>query len=271
MTFPTETPGAPSTPAGKAGAAHKTPATDPTRPIDAAAVKAFLAANPDVLHDEPDLLAKLAPDTYRDANGVVDFQVFTIDRLQQEIEDLRELQHAMVTAAEENSISRDHIFSAVLKVLDARNFEHLIHYITTDLAADIDVDVIALGVEAASPSRRIDGIEPATASGQGPAVVVLKTGMVDALLGTAADGTANDYTLRDDADGVRELFGDSAVHVQSEALIRLVFSHAAPPGLLALGSTRANLFYPELAVDHLNFLARVIERSVRQWLDLPPA
>ncbi|MBC7103512.1 MAG: DUF484 domain-containing protein, partial [Parvibaculum sp.] len=30
-------------------------------------------------------------------------------------------------------------------------------------------------------------------------------------------------------------------------------------------------FHPDQAVDLLEFLANVVERCVRQWLDLPPA
>jgi len=280
MTSPTETSGGPAD--GKSGQSSSTlggagalrsaltrPAPDAT--LDAQTVKAFLLANPDTLHDEPDLLAKLTPDAHREGDGVVDFQVFTIDRLRQEIEDLRELQQAMVNAAEENAISRDRIFAAVLKVLDARNFEHLIHYITTELADDIEVDLVAMGVEASDSTRNMAGMRSPTDTPGGPSVMVLQSGMVDALLGTRPDGSPRQHALRDDVEGAQELFGPHAVQVQSEALIRMTFSRAAPPGILALGSTRANQFYPEQAVDHLKFLAQVIERNVRLWLDLPPA
>lgn len=280
MTSPTETsggpadskPGSSSSTVGGAGALRSAltrPAAD--APVDAQIVKAFLVANPDTLHDEPDLLAKLTPDAHREGDGVVDFQVFTIERLRQEIEDLRELQQAMVNAAEENAISRDRIFAAVLKVLDARNFEHLIHYITTELADDIEVDLVAMGVEASDSTRNMAGMRSPTDTPGGPSVMVLQSGMVDALLGTRPDGSPRQHALRDDVEGAQELFGPHAVQVQSEALIRMTFSRAAPPGILALGSTRANQFYPEQAVDHLKFLAQVIERNVRLWLDLPPA
>ncbi len=243
---------------------------DTPQVVDAASVKAYLESHPDILSDEPDLLAKLVPESYRDDNGVVDFQVFTIDRLRQEIEDLRELQQAMVNAAEENALARDRIFAAVLKVLDARNFEHLVHYITTELASDIEVDLVALGVEASDSTSSMAGMRSPTPTPGGPSVMVLASGMVDDLIGFNADGSPKDHTLRDDVEAAQELFGPHAIQVQSEALIRLSFSRAAPPGVLALGSTRANQFYPEQAVDHLEFLARVIERSVRLWLDLPP-
>ncbi|MGD1933757.1 MAG: DUF484 family protein [Candidatus Phaeomarinobacter sp.] len=288
MTSPTETSGGSSNGAGKGtGNEAATPTASTlgsagalrsalTQPVsdaklDTKSVKAFLEANPDTLHDEPDLLAKLTPDAHREGDGVVDFQVFTIERLRQEIEDLRELQQAMVTAAEENAISRDRIFAAVLKVLDARNFEHLIHYITTELADDIEVDLVAMGVEASDSTSNMAGMRSPTDTPGGPSVMVLQSGMVDTLLGVRPDGSPRQHSLRDDVEGAQELFGPHAVQVQSEALIRMTFSRAAPPGILALGSTRANQFYPEQAVDHLKFLAQVIERNVRLWLDLPPA
>jgi|GEM_PF-121474 len=272
MSTPTENAGPPKSASGDAGAL-RTALTRPAKdaPLDPETVKAYLNANPDILQDEPDLLAKLTPDAHREGDGVLDFQVFTIDRLRQEIEDLRELQQAMVTAAEENAISRDRIFAAVLKVLDARNFEHLIHYITTEMAADIEVDLVALGVEASDSTRSMAGMRSPTSSPGDPSVMVLEAGMVGALLGLRPDGSPRQYALREDVEGAEALFGPHAVQVQSEALIRLNFSKVAPPGVLALGSTRANQFYPEQAADHLRFLAQVIERSVRLWLDLPPA
>jgi len=272
MSTPTETAGPGKSAAGNVDA-MRSALTQPARKEEMTAdtVKAFLNANPDILHDEPDLLAKLTPENHREGEGVVDFQMFTIERLRQEIEDLRELQQAMVNAAEDNATSRDRIFSAVLKVLDARNFEHLVHYITTELAADIEVDLVALGVEASDSTRNMAGMRSPVSQPGGPSVMVLEGGMVDALIGHRPDGSPRDHALRDDVHAAEEIFGPHAVQVQSEAMIRLTFSRAAPPGVLALGSTRANQFYPEQAVDHLSFLARVIERSIRLWLDLPPA
>jgi len=42
-------------------------------------------------------------------------------------------------------------------------------------------------------------------------------------------------------------------------------------GLLALGGFEAEQFHPDQAIDLLEFLARIVERCVRQWLELPPA
>jgi len=260
-------------PEDSAGSARRQPAPAAGQKVDAEAVKAFLALHPETLHDAPDVLAKIVPAERRSdaGGGILDFQLFTIERLRQEIEDLRELQQAMVTAAEENAVARDRVFDAVLRIMEARNFEHLVHYITTDLAGDIEVDLVALGVEATDATAGLAGLRSPVGAAGGPSVMVLEAGTVDALLGVQADGRSRDFVLREDAEGADALFGIHAAQIESEALIRLTFSRAAPPGILALGSTRANQFYPEQAVDHLAFLARVIERGIRLWLDLPRA
>jgi uncharacterized protein YigA (DUF484 family) len=71
--------------------------------------------------------------------------------------------------------------------------------------------------------------------------------------------------------GSRGLYGNLAEDVHSEALVRLDVSPGSPPGLLALGGFEPEQFHPDQAVDLLEFLAHVVERCVRQWLDLPPA
>jgi uncharacterized protein YigA (DUF484 family) len=78
------------------------------------------------------------------------------------------------------------------------------------------------------------------------------------------------YRLVANVHGSRGLYGAQADSVQSEALVRLDFSRVTPPGLLALGGATAEQFHPDQAADLLEFLARIVERCVRLWLDLPP-
>ena len=42
-----------------------------------------------------------------------------------------------------------------------------------------------------------------------------------------------------------------------------------PPAILVFGSRDPALFQPGQATDQVMFLARVVERAFRQWLDLP--
>jgi uncharacterized protein YigA (DUF484 family) len=42
-----------------------------------------------------------------------------------------------------------------------------------------------------------------------------------------------------------------------------------PPAILAFGSRDPNMFHEGQATDQILFLARVIERCFRAWLNLP--
>ena len=66
-----------------------------------------------------------------------------------------------------------------------------------------------------------------------------------------------------------ELFGAAAGLVRSEALIRLSIGDATPEALLALGSRDAEHFQEGQGTELLGFLARVVEGSIRGWLNLP--
>ena len=63
--------------------------------------------------------------------------------------------------------------------------------------------------------------------------------------------------------------GAAAGLVRSDALIRLDIAEAAPPTLIAFGSRQPDHFHPGQGTELLNFLARVLEITIRAWLDLP--
>ncbi|MDP6342143.1 MAG: DUF484 family protein, partial [Alphaproteobacteria bacterium] len=91
-----------------------------------------------------------------------------------------------------------------------------------------------------------------------------EAGAVDALMG---EGTA--VHLDGDSAGDRRVFGPAAGLVRSQALVRLSASPGAPPGLLALGSRDGARFQPGQGTELLGFLARLLERLLQAWLDLP--
>ena len=69
--------------------------------------------------------------------------------------------------------------------------------------------------------------------------------------------------------GDEALFGAGAGLVRSQALVRLNVSTGAPPCLLALGSREPDMFHSGMRTELISFLARVLERCIRSWLDLP--
>jgi len=151
--------------------------------------------------------------------------------------------------------------TAVLAILEARNFEEMIRTVTSRLGGMIDVDRIQMCVEETHEGM-IDNLTEAEKLG----VRIVPECGVDAMLGEGGN-----VLLEADTRGPAMLFGPSGRDVKSYALVRLAFSPVAPPGLLALGSTDPHGFDPKQGTDILEFLARVIERQVRAWLGLPEA
>lgn len=219
-------------------------------------VKDYLLANPSFVLDDAEILANLAAPAIQAGDNVVDLQTIMIERLQHKVRQLREIQSELIDAASINALTRDRVFESVLKLLEAKSFEELIAYITKPdgLAAALELDTVALAIEsrADAPGLGVRGLR------------ILEAGGTD-----RAMGSGSKVRLSAHIEPNPGLYGSSAGHVHSEALVRLTFSRTTPPGLLALGSAHAEQFHPTQAADLLEFLGRVIERAVRQWLDLP--
>ena len=221
-------------------------------------VKAYLRLHPELLANDADLLSSLVPPSQSTGRNVLDMQQFMIGRLQNQVKVLRDIQSDLIEATSLNSIAREQVHAAALKLLDARSFEHLIEYITSPnaLARMLGIRAATVCIETAHGVSGI-GIR---------GVRVLEPGGVDRILGMGENCRLSAHVR-----GSRGLYGHLADEVHSEALVRLDVSPGSPPGLLALGGFEPEQFHPDQAVDLLEFLAHVVQRCVRQWLDLPPA
>ncbi len=235
---------------------QETAATDATLPEgDEARIAAYLRKHPDFLLRHSDLVRVLTPPGARDGGNVEDFRSFLIERLRQEAERLQADTRDLVVTSRDNLTGQRRVHDAVLALIGAPDFEHLVQVVTTDLAVVLDLDVVTLCVEVA------DAKWPrAVASG----VFTLQPGAVDELI-----GPGRDFVLFRKRPGERAVFGSATGLVQSSALLRLRFGAKAPTGLLALGSRNDDMFHPGQGTELLNFLARVVELCVRAWLDLP--
>ncbi len=217
----------------------------------------YLVRHPDFLARHPDLLARLVPPTeHRESRstGIVDFQHFMVRRLQNELARGADERREMITYARTNLNLLTRIHACVLALLEAQNFEQMIGAITGDLAVYLDVDVAALMIEADTPEP------PAMRRGD---IRMVRGGQIDGWLGR------RDVLLRADIEGDPDIYGEAAGLVRSEALLRLDISRDAPVGMLAFGSRSPELFQDGQGTELVAFLARVVERCIRAWLDLP--
>ena len=221
----------------------------------AAQVAAYLRQHPDFFDRNPELLDTIAPPAAECAEGIVDLRHYMVERLRDELAEMEVARNELVTTGRANLSAQARIHKAILALLAARNFEHFIETLTTDLAVILDLDVVALGVE-----QNGEDVNRART----PGVYSLEPGTVDRLIGP---GQA--IALRGTVEGAAMVFGPGAGLVASDALLRLTISSATPGALLALGSRAPGQFHPGQGTELLNFLARVVENSIRGWLNLP--
>lgn len=224
--------------------------------LDASDVRAFLMAHPDFVINDADLLNQIMP-ARDEGRNVVDMQQFVIARLQGKVRMLRDIQSDLIEASSLNSLAREQVHAAALSMLDAPNFDALMEYITLPdgLARTLGLASASICIEVTGEVSRAETI----------GMRLLENGGVDRMM-----GGSDPWRLTANVQGSPSLYGERASHVFSEALVRLDFSRVTPPGLLALGGIDPEQFHPEQAADLLEFLARIVERCVRLWLDLPP-
>jgi hypothetical protein len=217
------------------------------------AVADYLRRHPGFLEAHPDLLDLLTPPALRRGDGVADMQRFMLQRLQSELAKLRMREGEIVASSRANQNSGQRVHAAVLAMLEARTFEHLIEILTTDLAVHLEVDAIFLAFEALdriTPGQRTSGVR------------MLAKGRIDQL----TQG-GREVVLHADAPGDAELFGAAATLVRSQALVRLNLRREAPRGLIAFGARAPDRFHTGQGTELLVFLGGAIERIVRGWLE----
>jgi len=221
--------------------------------VGARDVIAYLRQHPDFLDRHPEALRLVRPPARKSGDGVLDFQHFVLERLRRDVVRLEDEQKSLILMSRGNLASQCRVHKAVVAMLRAASFEHLLQIVTTDLAVLIDVDVVTLGIEneAARMTRLpVHGIH------------VLRSGTVDALL-----GSNRDVLLSSDIQADPALFGAAAGLVRSQALLRLSISRSGPIGLLCMGARKPNTFHSGLGTELLTFLARALEITIAQWLE----
>lgn len=218
-------------------------------------VRDYLMAHPNFLTENPDLLADLRPVSRYNEKNVLDMNEIVARQLGEEVKRLKKQNENMLSVVRANQTAQKKVHDAVLALMTARNFEHFIHIIIRDLAQVMDVDTVALCVEATD--------DRATKAPMG-GVYVLPVGCVDDMLGKGTPAL-----LEPVCNGDPLIFGPGANLVCSQALIRIEPSKGSPPGLLALGSRDREKFYPGQGSELLQFFCRLLERLIRSWLDLP--
>ncbi len=233
--------------------ADREPATRPQAGPTSDEVEQYLRDHPDFLADHPGLIHLLVPPEAQRGDGVVDMQRFMLERVRGDLSKLQTQQNEILANSRGNLTSQGRIHTAILRMLEARTLEELIEIITTDTAAHLDVDTVALAFEA------LDRLPP---GGNRSTLKIVSRGAIDRMM-----GSSKDVVLSPDVAADPILFGGAATLIRSQALLRLQLKRDAPLGLLAFGSRTVGKFHPGQGTELLSFLAKVVELNIRGWLD----
>jgi len=217
-------------------------------------VLAFLRENPKFLQNTPEAVDLLLPPKAAQDKGVADFQSYMIARLKADKAEVLQTSKAIVETSRANMNNQHRIHTAVLRLLESRNFDDFIQSITMDLADILDVDIAVLIVE--TDGQNIPHVHTS-------GIRLLPEGTISKWMGTKA------VMLQDNIAGLEALYGGGAALVRSQILLRVDISMGTPPAILAFGSRDPGMFVEGQATDQILFLARVIERCFRTWLSLP--
>ena len=217
------------------------------------AVEAFLERNPSFLNDRPALLQNLVPPQFDHGSGVVDMQMFMLDRLREQLKRAKQREKSLLAAVEANSKIQRRVYRAVDVLLAAQSIEDLTRCVVDDLPSQFDVTKAALCIETDKPLP-----ESAVRAG----LVMLPPGTINSV------GHVHRLVLLlANTKGDKAIFGGGAGKIHSMAHLRLDLGARAPRGLLALGSTEPDAFDPNQGTDLLAFFAQVLERCVQRWLN----
>jgi len=222
--------------------------------ITADDVVAYLKAHPDFFEKHPELASELGLAPRVQGPGVIDMQQAILKRLRSEIDRLKSERSEIIANSRQNQMVQNRIQAAVISIIQAATFEKMIHVVTHELPELLDVDFITLAIEAAAEPRKL----PVRG------VYVLAPGAIDAAIGPDKHARLRSHIKGEDA-----FFGEVARFVQSDVLMRLRVSSGSPDGVMCFGSRNPEAFGPDMATELLFFLAKVLENTIRAWLDLP--
>lgn len=232
------------------------PVTDlsPASQLTADDILSWLKSHPDFLEKHPDACDFLIPPKLQNGRKIVDFQSFMIERLKADKSEAIETVREIVETARHNMNNQTRIHRAVLRLLEASSFEEFIESITSDLTSLLDVDITSLVIE--SDGNKIPHVTL-------PGIRIVPEGTLDKWM------SGKSILHQADISGIETIYGAGAQLVRSQVLVRVDISGRTPPALIAFGSRDPFMFQPGQGTEQVSFLAGVVERCIRSWLNLP--
>lgn len=212
-----------------------------------------------ILQDHDVMRALIAANERAMGSNVVDLRGIAMERLEARLDRLEDTHRSVIAAAYENLAGMNIIHRAVLRMLDAADFESFIADLGTEVAQILRVDCVRLLLETKQEEE-----SPALQQLSG-VLIAAGQGFSDEYIGRSSHDSPS-VTLRQVQEQDEKLYGDSGFWIRSEALIRLDLGAGRLPGLLVLGAEDPHQFKPGQGTDLLGFFGAVFERNMRRFL-----
>lgn len=223
----------------------------------------YIQNNPEFLHEHPELLEVLVPPEQKLGDNVIDFQHFALSNLQQGMQSLKDRYEGLITSARDNLSVQAQVQNAVLRIIKARDLEHLLEVLTIDLVALFGIDVIRIAME----SELADMYDTYYGEHNYSGLSFIPLGITDLALDGDKDVVLVADTLKTLPIGFDEIFSDCSALVQSCALLRLELGHLQRSVILAFGTREPEYFHPQQGTELLHFLAQVVEHKLDSCLN----
>lgn len=217
--------------------------------------------DPEVLLEDKDIMrALVAANEATMGSNIVDLRGIAMERLEARLDRLEDTHRNVIAAAYENLAGTNQIHRAILRLMDATEFEPFLKDLAGDVADTLRVDAMILVLESTE-----DGTDQSLQR-LGDVLHVAGPGFIDDYITHGRNLPTRAVTLRQCQIDDDALYGDKADYIRSEALLKLDFGEGRSPGLLVMGSEDPHLFTPQQGTDLLAFFGGVFERAMRRWL-----
>lgn len=232
-----------------------------TKPQMDETVRAHIISDPEAVLDDQDIMrALVAANEDTMGSNIVDLRGIAMERLEARLDRLEDTHRSVIAAAYENLAGTNQINRAILRMMDATEFEVFLKDLTGDVAEILRVDVMRLVLE----SENFD--DTAAIEKVGQVVQVMPVGTIDEYITQGRNMSVRPVTLRQVSLNEDSVYGDMASFIRSEACLKLDFGPGREAGLLIMGSEDPHQFTPQQGTDLLQFFGGVFERAMRRWL-----
>lgn len=220
-----------------------------------------IISRPDVILDDSDVMQALIAANEKAMGGnIVDLRSIAMERLESRLDRLEDTHRSVLAAAYENLAGTNQIHRAILRMLDAVEFETFLRDLGGEVADIMRVDAVKLVLES------VQNDSNPTVQRLGEVLSVAEPGFIDDYITKGRGGAPRQVTLRGLQDASEVIYGGKAEWIRSEACLKLDFGTGRLPGLLVLGAEDPHLFGPQQGTDLLTFFTGVFERTMRRWL-----